>query len=110
MRTDWERDPGLAERISVSAVWEDTCFCAIDPGPRSADVSAMAGLLEAGERVIAVFYLDPGVEKGPLFGAGREEMEAVFEPSFRLGREEVPQGCFPSRKGREWLAEFIRKD
>lgn len=102
-------DPVLQEKLSVGAVWEHTCFCAIDPAERGAYVEAMAALLPPGGRLIGVFYLDPGVEEGPPFGATQEEVEAVFRPYFDRGREEVPRLSYPSRTGGEWLAEFVRK-
>jgi SAM-dependent methyltransferase len=102
-------DAGLAAELKVGAVWEHTCFCAIDPERRPDYVLAMASLLPPGGRLIGVFYLDPGVEEGPPFGSTREEIEGLFEGLFERGREEIPHRCYPSREGREWLVEFIRK-
>jgi thiopurine S-methyltransferase len=101
-------DSELAERVQVGAVWEHTCFCAIDPAQRSDYVAAMASLLSPGSRLIGVFYLTPDAETRPPLAATREEIEEVFGPFFERGREEVPHRSYPTRVGAEWLVEFLR--
>lgn len=98
------------EDIPFDAVWEHTCFCAIDPADRDRYARAAARLVKTGGRLIGVFYLDPDHdEDGPPFGATREEISRHLEPWFSLVREKVPDRAFPSREGREWLAEFKRR-
>jgi SAM-dependent methyltransferase len=96
------------------AVWEHTCFCAIDPSLRPAYAAAMAAILAPGGHLVGLFFLtpwDPGEEaKGPPFEAGREEIEALFAPWFELRRERVPGRAYPGREGREWLAVLRRID
>ncbi|HEY1123092.1 MAG TPA: methyltransferase domain-containing protein, partial [Haloferula sp.] len=95
------------------AVWEHTCFCAIDPSMRPAYVKAMAEILPAGGHLVGVFYLtpwDPDEDgKGPPFGASREEIEALFGQWFALKRADVPARAYPGREGREWLAVLERR-
>ena len=95
------------------AVWEHTCFCAIDPSMRPAYVKAMAEILPAGGFLVGLFYLtpwDPGEnEGGPPFPATREEIMALFGPWFVLKRDRVPERAYPGREGREWLAVLERR-
>lgn len=102
--------PDVRNGLTVDAVWEHTCFCAINPEQRPDYVDAMAELLAPGARLIGLFFLNPDVKAGPPFGARREDIIRLLAPSFTLGRNEVPASSTPARAGREWLAEFIRKD
>lgn len=52
-------DPAWRVGREFSAVWEHTCFCAIDPALRQAYAEATAGLLGAGQVLVGVFYLTP---------------------------------------------------
>ncbi|MBK1827150.1 methyltransferase domain-containing protein [Haloferula rosea] len=101
---DWQSEP-------FDAVWEHTCFCAIDPSDRGDYAEAVAGLIRPGGRLIGVFYLDPkDPDGGPPHGARKEEIARHLEPWFTLERGSVPTRAFPSRVGREWLATFVRCD
>ena len=95
------------------AVWEHTCFCAIDPSRRPAYAQAMAEILPAGGHLVGVFFLtpwDPGeAEEGPPFSATREEITALFSPWFALRKERVPERAYPGREGREWLVVLERR-
>ena len=85
-------------------VFEHTCFCAIDPSLRADYVAAVAGALKPGGHLLAVFYLDPGLdpgETGPPFGVTREELDTFFSPRFTLVREWKPAATYPGREGRE---------
>ena len=85
-------------------VFEHTCFCAIDPSLRADYVAAVAGALKPDGHLLAVFYLDPGLdpgETGPPFGVTREELDTFFSPRFTLVREWKPAATYPGREGRE---------
>jgi len=87
-------------------VWEHTCFCAIDPGQRTAYVEAVAGALKAGGHLLAIFYLDPGndhPDEGPPFEVSVAELDRLFLPRFALVREWLPEHAYPNREGREWM-------
>lgn len=96
------------------AVWEHTCFCAIDPSWRPGYARVMARILPAGGCLAGVFFLtpwDPGEEAGgPPFGATRDEILECFAPWFELRRAWVPERAYPGREGREWLAVLRRND
>lgn len=95
------------------AVWEHTCFCAIDPSLRPAYAKAMAGILPAGGHLVGLFFLtpwDPGEEEeGPPFAATRQEINGLFSPWFHLRKEYVPGRAYPGREGREWLVVLERR-
>jgi len=89
---------------SFDWVFEHTCYCAIDPGLRADYVSAVAGALRPDGRVLAVFYLDPGLdpgESGPPFGTSVTELDDSFGTRFKLIHEWPPPSTYPGREGRE---------
>jgi hypothetical protein len=98
-----------AER-EFSAVWEHTCFCAIDPSMRAQYAESTAAVLSAGGILAGVFYLtpnDPGEEDdGPPFNATTAEIDALFARFFERIDAWVPQNTYPGREGKEWTAVF----
>ena len=91
-------------RGAFDAVFEHTCFCAIQPDQRADYVSAVAAALVPGGLLFAVFYLDPGLdpgESGPPFGVTREELDALFGARFKMVREWSPPATYPGRESRE---------
>lgn len=95
-----------------SAVWEHTCFCAIDPTQRPKYAESAASVLTPGGIFAAVFYLtpnDPGEEDdGPPFNSTTAEIDALFAPFFERIDAWVPQNTYPGREGKEWTAVFRR--
>ena len=93
-----------------SAIWEHTCFCAIDPSLRGKYVEAVADCLEDGGLLAGVFFLtpfDPGEEKsGPPFGTSIEELDGWFSSSLEKIGGWVPATAYPGREGREWIGLF----
>lgn len=106
LSADWR------EGKSFSAIWEHTCFCAIDPSHRPDYAKACAALVEPGGHLIGVFFLtphDPGEEtQGPPFGTSIEELDTHFCPWFQRIDSCVPVNAYPGREGREWLAIYQR--
>lgn len=100
---------GLA---GFDAIWEHTCFCAINPSARSDYAAAAAHAVRGGGWFVGVFYLEPWsadeIPEPPPFGAEREEIIACLSPGFSLRWEKVPDLAYPGREGREWLAVFER--
>ncbi len=94
--------PSLREKFDV--VFEHTCFCAIVPSRRTDYVASVAGALKPGGHLLAIFYLDPGLdpgESGPPFGVTREGLDTFFSPRFSLLREWQPLATYSGREGRE---------
>lgn len=98
---------------NFSAIWEHTCFCAIDPKQREIYVKACADLLSPGACLIAVFFLtpfDPSDEKeGPPHPSSVQEIDGLFTKAFERQESWVPKQSYPGREGREWLAIYRRK-
>lgn len=93
------------------AIWEHTCFCAIDPASRGRYVASAARCLRPGGVLVGLFYLDPAdPDDGPPFGSTREEIADRFAPWFAVREERVPERSHPSRQGREWWAVLERLD
>ena len=91
-------------RGTFDVVFEHTCFCAIDPSLRESYVAAVAGALKPGGHLLAIFYLDPGLdpgESGPPFAVTRGQLNTFFSPHFKLLREWNPAATYPGREGRE---------
>jgi hypothetical protein len=105
-------DPEWRVGRKFTAIWEHTCFCAIDPGHRKQYAEAAAGCLADGGLLAGVFFLtpfDPDEEAvGPPFGTSVEELDAWFSPWFERLEGWVPQAAFPGRAGREWIGLFRR--
>ncbi len=95
---------------SFSAIWEHTCFCAIDPALRGAYAEAVADLLPPGGMLVGVFFItphDPGEdESGPPFKVSTSELDEWFGQWFERIEAWVPERAYPGREGREWLAVF----
>lgn len=105
-------DPGWRSGRTYPAVWEHTCFCAIDPALRGEYARAAADLLGPGACLCGVFYLiptdnpsDPG---GPPFAVTVEELDRLFSPWFERVHGWIPERAYPGREGREWLAVYRR--
>lgn len=107
-------DRSWSPSVAVDAIWEHTCFCAIDPGNRDRYVHSAARLIPAGGHLVGVFFLnpwDPGEEEmGPPYGATCDEIVARFSSWFDLVRDQVPRMAYPGREEREWLAVFRRSE
>ena len=90
---------------SFDALFEHTCFCAIDPSVRASYVRSTVGALKKGGLLIGIFFLTPEPEdghEGPPFGVSLPELDDFFLPHFTLVSEWAPPATYPGREGREW--------
>ena len=113
-------DPAEREGRRASAIWEHTCFCAIDPSRRDDYARSASEVLAPGGVLAGVFFLNPWDEGeehmgphgpgglGPPFGASQEAIDACFSPWFERIEAWVPKTAYPGREGREWLAVYKR--
>ena len=105
-------DPAWRAGKGFPAIWEHTCFCAIQPEQRGAYAEAAAALLPPGGVLAGVFYLrpyDPGEnEEGPPFKTSVEELDGLFSAWFELMEGWIPSHAYPDREGREWIGIFRR--
>lgn len=91
---------------TFDVVWEQTCFCAIDPGQRRAYAESMTRALAPGGVLLGLFWRH-GREGGPPFNVTPEDVQTAFEGLMTLESvEEVPDSV-PSRQP-EFLARLRR--
>ncbi len=100
-----------SEKGNYDAVWEHTCFCAINPSQRDHYVAAMAEALKPGGLLIGVFFIDPYDEdhpigSGPPFGVEIETLREHFRSHFTEVESFVPQTAYPGREGCEFFVLF----
>lgn len=89
---------------AFDAVWEYTCFPAIDPARRPEYVEVLRRILVPGGRLVALFFpVDADCDGGPPFPSTREEIRRLLERGFRIDAAEDPADSVPSRRGQEWL-------
>ena len=107
-------NPAWYEGKTFSAIWEHTCFCAIDPGDRGRYARAAAACLPDFGLLVGVFFLnpfDPGEDStGPPFGATVEELDEWFSPWFDRVDGWVPYSSYIGREEREWVAIFRKRE
>lgn len=95
---------------SFDAVWEYTCFCAIDPARRPLYVEIIKGLLREGGLFLGLLYPLRAGKDGPPFPVSQEEIRGLFSKGFRWISEEVPADSIEHRRGFEWLVRLERRD
>ncbi len=105
-------DPAWPGGRQYTAIWEHTCFCAIDPALRGQYARAAADLISPGGFLNGVFYLIPWVDgesgTGPPFAVTVDELDTLFSPWFERIHGLTPTRAYPGREGREWLAVYRR--
>ena len=98
---------------SFSAIWEHTCYCAIDPSRRPDYAQACAGLIQPGGHLIGVFFLTPNPpgeeDEGPPFNTSIAELDERFAPWFVRTDSWIPTKSYPGREGKEWVAIYRRE-
>jgi len=91
------------------AVWEYTCFCAIDPDRRAEYARTLHDILRPGGTLLACFYpLKEGAD-GPPFPVSRQGIEAALGPFFRIVEAGPPPASPERRRGLEWLVRAERR-
>jgi len=94
---------------AFDAVWEYTCFCAIDPDRRLEYAQVLHDILRPGGLLLGCFYpLREGTD-GPPFPVSRDGIHGALAPRFDIV-EEAPPGASPARRrGLEWLVLARRR-
>ena len=90
------------------ALFEHTCFCAIDPARRAEYAEVAWQVLKPSGLALGVFY-HHGREGGPPFDVGEEEIRRLFARRFELTRLTVAKDSFPEREGKEMEFVFRRR-
>lgn len=90
-------------------ILEQTFFCALDPGLRSAYAQKMNELLNPKGKLVGLFFDFPLTESGPPFGGSSQEYLNTFENGFDI---RVLERCYNSikpRSGKELFLIFEKK-
>ncbi|HEV8441020.1 MAG TPA: methyltransferase domain-containing protein [Methylomirabilota bacterium] len=85
------------------AVWEYTCFCAIDPARREEYARLLHAILRPGGTLLGCFYPLRDGDDGPPFPVSRPEIERLLAPHFRIVESGPPARSADRRRGLEWL-------
>lgn len=85
------------------AVWEYTCFCAIDPARRDKYARLVHSITRPGGWLLGCFYpLREGTD-GPPFPVSVLDVERVLGPYFTIVEAGPPAESVERRRGLEWL-------
>lgn len=90
------------------AVWEYTCFCAIDPARRGEYVRALRAALRPGGTLLACFYPLRAGTDGPPFPVSTEGVLRALSPDFTIEEAGPPAQSVERRRGLEWLVRATR--
>lgn len=103
-------DPPSSWVGSFDWVFEHTCFCAIQPEQREAYALQIHRLLKNRGCLLAIFYVDPGVEEGPPFGCSVKELDRLFSSSFEMVETRAGFATYAGREGAEILQVWRKKE
>ena len=94
---------------AFDAVWEYTCFCAIDPDRRLEYAQVLHDILRPGGLLLGCFYpLREGTD-GPPFPVSRDGIYGALAPRFDIVEEAPPAASPARRRGLEWLVLARRR-
>jgi len=97
------------DQTAFDAIYERAFLCALprriwsDWGRRTADLLRPGGLL------FGLFFFDDNA-KGPPFGIGAAELDALLAPNFELIEDELASDSIPAFAGRERWQVWRRRD
>ena len=86
---------------SFDYVFEDTCFCAIDPGLRKDYVNAVQRHLKPRGYFLAILFTNLDDPEGPPFATSHAEVENLYSPVFEIVRHWKPTRYYASREDEE---------
>jgi len=93
---------------TFDAVWEYTCFCAIDPARRADYVEVLRAILRPGGTLLGCFYPLREGGDGPPYPVSLAEVERLLAPGFRVEESRAPAASAERRRGLEWLLRASR--
>jgi hypothetical protein len=92
----------------LDLVYEQAFFCALPRARRPDIVARWEALLAPGALLAGYFFFDE-VEKGPPFGIGRQELDALLAPGFACVVDEAVEDAIPVFEGKERWMVWRRK-
>ena len=100
---DWRLGDWFTQGETFDAVFDHTCFVAMEPARREAYLEATAGRLKPGGLWLAAFFHDTGGREGPPFDIDPADLRALAATRFDLLSERPARRSHPRRLGREFL-------
>ena len=91
------------------ALFDHTCFAAMDPSRRPAYVNACADRLKPGGFWMAVLFHDVNERPGPPYAIQPEKMRSLVEACFETLHLGMASRSHPRRAGREFLLVARRR-
>ena len=101
---------GPEYRGYFDAVWEYTCYCAIDPARRGEYARVLGEIVRPGGTLLACFFPLREGAGGPPFAVSAPEVERVLAPWFEIAESARPSRSAPGREGLELLVRARRRD
>jgi len=103
-RVAWSQADWFATHLGPwAAIFDHTCFVAMEPGRRPAYVQACADHLRAGGLWMAVLFHDVNGRPGPPHAMPMAELRSLSEASFEVLHLGEAVNSHPRRSGREYL-------
>lgn len=92
------------------AIFDHTCFVAMDPDRRPAYVETCARRLRPGGLWLGAFFHDVNGRSGPPHALTMAELRALAEPRFEVLHLAAATASHPRRAGREFLLVARKRD
>lgn len=103
-RVAWSQADWFTTRLGPwDAIFDHTCFAAMDPARRPAYVDACAAHLRPGGLWMAVLFHDVSGRPGPPHAIPMAEMRRLAEARFEVSHLAEATASHPRRAGREYL-------
>ena len=103
-RVAWSQADWFATHLGPwDAIFDHTCFVAMDPLRRPAYIGACAGHLRPGGLWLAVLFHDVNGRPGPPHAIPMAELRALAEARFEVLHLAEATSSHPRRAGREFL-------
>ena len=99
-------DPKIYGTFDI--LFEQTCFCAIDPERRTQYKEMAERMIRKGGELLGLFYAH-GREGGPPWTTTEEEIRGLFGESFVFSECAITPHSVESRKGEELMVRLIRR-
>ena len=97
-------------RLSVDLVLEQTFFCALPPGRRTAYVQKMHEILQADGQLAGLLFAHEFEKEGPPFGGDQQLYRRLFEPYFTILQLDMAPNSILPRSGSELFLHARKKN